>query len=42
VIVRGEISGPKSQGESLGVSLANQLLDEGAREILTRLYEQES
>jgi hydroxymethylbilane synthase len=41
-IVRGEISGPRQQGEALGVTLANQLLDCGARDILSRLYDQES
>ncbi|EOB3584088.1 hydroxymethylbilane synthase [Vibrio vulnificus] len=38
-IVRGEIRGPRTQAEQLGVQLANQLLDEGAREILTKLYQ---
>ncbi|PUZ97731.1 hydroxymethylbilane synthase [Vibrio vulnificus] len=38
-IVRGEIRGPRAQAEQLGVLLANQLLDEGAREILTKLYQ---
>ncbi len=38
-IVRGEIRGPRAQAEQLGVQLANQLLDEGAREILTKLYQ---
>ncbi|EIT6977242.1 hydroxymethylbilane synthase [Vibrio vulnificus] len=38
-IVRGEIRGPRAQAEQLGVQLANQLLNEGAREILTKLYQ---
>ena len=37
-MVRGEISGPRKDAEALGVTLANQLLDDGAREILTKLY----
>lgn len=37
-MVRGEIRGPRAQAEEMGVKLANQLLDAGAREILTRLY----
>ncbi|MDN3608760.1 hydroxymethylbilane synthase [Vibrio ostreicida] len=37
-IVRGEIKGPSADAEKLGVLLANQLLADGAREILTRLY----
>lgn len=37
-IVRGEISGPRSEAEQLGVTLANQLLDNGAKTILTKLY----
>lgn len=37
-MVRGEISGSRKDAEALGTTLANQLLDEGAREILTKLY----
>ena len=37
-MVRGEIKGPRKDAEALGVKLANQLLDDGAREILTKLY----
>ncbi|WP_419796136.1 hypothetical protein [Vibrio artabrorum] len=37
-MVRGEISGSRQDAEALGVALANQLLDDGAREILTKLY----
>ncbi|EGU29513.1 hydroxymethylbilane synthase [Vibrio scophthalmi] len=37
-IIRGEIQGPREQAEELGITLANQLLDQGARDILTRLY----
>ncbi|RJX65302.1 hydroxymethylbilane synthase [Vibrio sinensis] len=38
LIVRGEIRGLRSEAEQLGITLANQLLDNGAREILTKLY----
>ncbi|NVD08191.1 hydroxymethylbilane synthase [Vibrio sp. JPW-9-11-11] len=37
-IVRGEIRGQRQDAESLGVQLANQLLADGAKEILTKLY----
>ncbi|MCV5663153.1 hydroxymethylbilane synthase, partial [Escherichia coli] len=37
-IVRGEIRGHRKDCEALGVQLANELLDNGAREILTKLY----
>ncbi|EKO3418579.1 hydroxymethylbilane synthase [Vibrio fluvialis] len=37
-IVRGEIRGPRQDAERLGVKLANQLLANGARDILTKLY----
>ena len=37
-IIRGEIRGSRNEAEALGVTLANQLLDNGARDILTRLY----
>ena len=37
-IIRGEIRGPRYQAEELGITLANQLLADGARDILTRLY----
>ncbi|NOH96469.1 hydroxymethylbilane synthase [Vibrio sp. 99-70-13A1] len=37
-IVRGEIRGSRKDAESLGVTLANQLLNDGAKEILTKLY----
>ncbi|EOC7930082.1 hydroxymethylbilane synthase [Vibrio cholerae] len=37
-IVRGEIRGPRTQAEQLGISLAEQLLSQGAKEILERLY----
>lgn len=40
-MVRGEISGPRNQAESLGKELANQLLAQGAKEILERLYHSE-
>ncbi len=35
-MVRGEISGSRKDAEALGVTLANQLLDGGAEEILTK------
>jgi len=37
-IIRGEIRGPREDAERLGIELANQLLDNGAKDILTRLY----
>ncbi|EKF9662746.1 hydroxymethylbilane synthase [Vibrio cholerae] len=37
-IVRGEIRGPRAQAEQLGITLAEQLLSQGAKEILERLY----
>ncbi|EKO3558498.1 hydroxymethylbilane synthase [Vibrio metschnikovii] len=37
-IIRGEIRGPRQQAERLGVELAQQLLDQGARDILNKLY----
>ncbi len=37
-IVRGEIRGHRKEAEALGVELANQLLNSGAKEILDKLY----
>ncbi len=37
-VVRGEIRGPRTQAEQLGITLAEQLLSQGAKEILERLY----
>ncbi|NNN46036.1 hydroxymethylbilane synthase [Vibrio sp. 1-1(7)] len=37
-IIRGEIRGDRQHAEQLGIQLANQLLEQGAREILTKLY----
>ncbi|HDZ9159030.1 TPA: hydroxymethylbilane synthase [Vibrio cholerae] len=37
-IVRGEIRGPRTQAEQLGITLAEQLLSQGAKDILERLY----
>ncbi|WP_413113060.1 hydroxymethylbilane synthase [Thaumasiovibrio sp. DFM-14] len=37
-IVRGEIRGPREQGEQLGRTLGQQLLNQGAKAILDRLY----
>lgn len=39
-IVRGEIRGKRADAEALGVQLANQLLDDGAKEILEKLYQE--
>ena len=38
LIVRGEIHGHRQDAETLGVQLANELLEKGARDILTKLY----
>ncbi|WP_063663770.1 hydroxymethylbilane synthase [Aliivibrio fischeri] len=38
VMIRGEVSGPVSDAEALGTQLADQLLSDGAKEILERLY----
>ncbi|SJN56269.1 Porphobilinogen deaminase [Vibrio ruber DSM 16370] len=37
-IIRGEIKGHRKDAQQLGETLAHQLLQQGAREILTRLY----
>lgn len=37
-IIRGEIRGHRNDVEALGIQLANELLDSGARDILTKLY----
>ncbi len=37
-IVRGEIRGVRKDAEKLGITLANQLLERGAHNILTKLY----
>lgn len=37
-IIRGEITGPLKDVEALGIKLATQLLDDGARAILEKLY----
>lgn len=39
-IIRGEISGHRADAEKLGVELAEQLLSEGAKEILEKLYQE--
>ncbi|MCL9777526.1 hydroxymethylbilane synthase [Vibrio methylphosphonaticus] len=39
VIVRGEIHGKRTDAEALGIQLANQLLDQGAKDILEKLYQ---
>ena len=38
VIVQGDISGHRSEGEQLGAKLADDLLSRGAKEILEKLY----
>ncbi|MUK48177.1 hydroxymethylbilane synthase [Aliivibrio fischeri] len=38
VMIRGEVTGPISDAETLGTQLADQLLNDGAKEILERLY----
>lgn len=38
IMVRGEITGPVSDAEALGTQLAEQLLNDGAKDILDRLY----
>ncbi len=37
-VIRGEIRGHRQDAERLGIELANELLDNGAKEILTKLY----
>lgn len=39
LIVRGERRGPRAEAEAMGVSLAEELLDNGAREILRDVYQ---
>jgi len=41
-IIRHEIRGPRDQAEKLGQQLADALLADGARDILTRLYQDHS
>ncbi|MHA2939865.1 hydroxymethylbilane synthase [Vibrio sp. RC27] len=40
-IVSNDIIGPRQEAEALGIELANKLLDQGAKEILDRLYSDE-
>jgi len=37
-VIRREISGPRSEGEKLGIALADEVLDAGGRDILKALY----
>lgn len=37
-VIRGEIRGSRQQAERLGIELAQQLLEQGARDILNKLY----
>ena len=39
-VVRGHISGAAGDAEALGLALAEDLLERGARDILSRLYGQ--
>ena len=39
ILIRRQVSGARSDAESLGIQLANTILDLGAREILAELYE---
>ncbi|MEM6052879.1 hydroxymethylbilane synthase [Erwinia sp. P7711] len=39
VMVRGERRGPREDAEKMGISLAEELLDNGAREILKEVYQ---
>ncbi len=41
-MVRGERRGPAEQAEALGISLAEELLDNGARDILAAVYDGEA
>jgi len=41
LIVQGDISGHRSEGEQLGIKLADDLLSRGAKEILEKLYNAE-
>ena len=38
LIVQGDVSGHRSDGEQLGIKLAEDLLSRGAKEILQKLY----
>ncbi len=38
-VMRAEISGPASEAESLGIALAEDLLGQGADQVLKHLYE---
>ena len=38
-VIRGEISGPASEAEQLGIKLADDLLARGAKAILAALYQ---
>ncbi|MEM6162634.1 hydroxymethylbilane synthase [Erwinia sp. P6884] len=38
-MIRGERRGPREDAEKMGISLAEELLDNGAREILTEVYQ---
>ncbi len=40
-IIRGEVTGPLEKAEELGTGLAEQLLEDGARPILEKLYQDE-
>ena len=40
-IIRGEIQGSRNEAETIGITLAHQLLDNGARDILTKLHDKQ-
>ena len=42
IVIRREITGSRSEGESLGIKLADEILDAGARPILEALYAENS
>lgn len=41
IIVRGERRGPRAEAEAMGISLAEELLGNGAREILRAVYQEQ-
>jgi hydroxymethylbilane synthase len=38
-MIRGERRGPRADAEKMGISLAEELLNNGAREILAEVYQ---
>jgi hydroxymethylbilane synthase len=39
-LIKGEVSGPATQPEALGIELAHQLKNQGAGEILAKIFEE--